>query len=133
MVLFELLENLQESKKNFECIIFCKDKEGYKGKIRDIPFSYLNQFVTYWSYNFKDMMIIKLVSEEDYNNDMKYLITKQSEKIVEFIKELAWQDVKYDAFQSTIGEFSGSLSAVPRYAKKYFDLWKEMFKEDIEV
>lgn len=53
-------------------------------------------------------------------------------KVVRFINELAWQDVKYDAFQSTMGEFSGSPSAVPRYAKKYFDLWKEMFEEDLE-
>ena len=53
--------------------------------------------------------------------------SKLVEDIVEFINELAWQDVKYDAFQSTMGEFPGSLSAVPRYAKKYFDLWNEMF------
>ena len=52
-------------------------------------------------------------------------------KIIEFINELAWKDVQYDAFQSTIGEFSGSTSAIPRYAKKYFDLWKEMFGEDL--
>lgn len=58
--------------------------------------------------------------------------TKQvCEKIIKFINELAWEDVKYDAFQSTMGEFAGSLSAVPRYAKKYFDLWREMFNEDL--
>lgn len=54
------------------------------------------------------------------------------EKIIKFINELAWKDVQYDAFQSTIGEFSGSTSAIPRYAKKYFDLWKQMFGEDLE-
>lgn len=60
------------------------------------------------------------------------LVRQVCEKIIKFINELAWQDVKYDAFQSTMGEFSGSTSAIPRYAKKYFDLWKEMFNEDLE-
>lgn len=53
------------------------------------------------------------------------------DKIIKFINELAWKDVQYDAYQSTIGEFTGSTSAIPRYAKKYFDLWKEMFGEDL--
>ena len=53
-------------------------------------------------------------------------------KVVDFINELAWHDVKYDAFQSTMGEFPASPSAIPRYAKKYFDLWKEMFNENLE-
>lgn len=52
--------------------------------------------------------------------------------VVDFINELAWHDVKYDAFQSTMGEFSASPSAISRYAKKYFDLWKEMFNENLE-
>ena len=60
-------------------------------------------------------------------------ITKGKEHIIEFINELAWKDVQYDAFQSTIGDFTGSPLAVPRYAKKYFDLWKEMFKEDLKI
>lgn len=54
------------------------------------------------------------------------------EKIIKFINELAWEDVKYDAYQSTMGEFPGSPSAIPRYAKKYFDLWEEMFNEKLE-
>ena len=54
------------------------------------------------------------------------------EKIIKFINELAWEDVKYDAYQSTMGEFTGSPSAIPRYAKKYFDLWEEMFNEKLE-
>lgn len=54
------------------------------------------------------------------------------EKIIKFINELAWKDVKYDAYQSTMGEFTGSTSAIPRYAKKYFDLWEEMFNEKLE-
>ena len=53
------------------------------------------------------------------------------DKIIEFINELAWNDAKYDAFQSTMGEFSASPSAIPRYAKKYFNLWKEMFNEEL--
>ena len=53
-------------------------------------------------------------------------------KVVDFINELAWHDVKYDAFQSTMGEFPASPSAIPRYAKIYFDLWKEMFNENLE-
>lgn len=52
--------------------------------------------------------------------------------VVDFINELAWHDVKYDAFQSTMGEFPASPSAISRYAKKYFDLWKEMFNENLE-
>lgn len=53
-------------------------------------------------------------------------------KVVDFINELAWHDVKYDAFQSTMGEFPASPSAIPIYAKKYFNLWKEMFNENLE-
>ena len=52
-------------------------------------------------------------------------------KIIKFINELAWKDVQYDAYQSTMGEFTGSTSAIPRYAKKYFNLWKDMFNEDL--
>lgn len=52
--------------------------------------------------------------------------------IVKFIEELAWNDAKYDAFQSTMGDIPASSSSVPRYAKKYFDLWKEMFGENIQ-
>lgn len=54
------------------------------------------------------------------------------QNVVKFINELAWQDVKWDAFQSTMGEFPASPSAIPRYAKKYFDLWKEMFDVNID-
>lgn len=53
-------------------------------------------------------------------------------KVVDFINELAWHDVQYDAFQSTMGEFPASPSAIPIYAKKYFNLWKEMFNENLE-
>lgn len=55
------------------------------------------------------------------------------EKVIEFIKELAWQDVRYDAMLSSMGEFSRSPSVIPRYSKKYFDLWKDLFKEDLYV
>lgn len=51
------------------------------------------------------------------------------EKLIEFIKEIAWQDVKFDAMQS--GCDYASRCAIPRYAKKYFDLWKEMFNEEL--
>lgn len=60
------------------------------------------------------------------------LVNENHQKIIKFIEELAWKDVQYDAYQSTMGEFTGSRSAIPRYAKKYFDLWKEMFNEDLE-
>lgn len=53
-------------------------------------------------------------------------------KVVDFINELAWHDVQYDAFQSTMGEFPASPSAIPIYAKMYFNLWKEMFNENLE-
>lgn len=53
------------------------------------------------------------------------------EKVIEFIKELAWQDVKYDAMQSGMYDYA-SRCAIPRYAKKYFDLWKEMFNEELD-
>ena len=58
-------------------------------------------------------------------------IKELQKHIIEFINELAWEDVKYDAMQSTMGEFTGSPSAVPRYAKKYFDLWKKIFGEEL--
>lgn len=58
-----------------------------------------------------------------------YKISK--DKIVQFINEIAWKEAQYDALQSTAGEFSASPSAVPRYAKKYFKLWKEMFGENL--
>ena len=59
------------------------------------------------------------------------LVRRACEKIIKFINELAWRDIQFDAFQSTIGEFSGSTGSIPRYAKKYFKLWKEMFGEDL--
>jgi len=65
-----------------------------------------------------------------------YDLEKENEvlrnNIVKFIEELAWNDAEYDAFQSTMGDMPASRSAVPRYAKKYFDLWKEMFGENIQ-
>lgn len=77
-----------------------------------------------------------LIDNEEYFEatfkDIKELINENHQKIIKFIDELAWQDIQYDAFQSTIGEFSGSTGSIPRYAKKYFKLWKEMFGEDLE-
>lgn len=84
-------------------------------------------------------------SNEDINkfrqNELKQCInisnllkdnTKQIyDKIIKFINANAWEDIKYDAYQCTMGEFTGSTSAIPKYAKKYFDLWKEMFNEDL--
>lgn len=69
------------------------------------------------------------------NQQLNQQLKKENEilkKVVDFINELAWHDVKYDAFQSTMGEFPASPSAIPRYAKKYFDLWKEIFNENLE-
>ena len=60
------------------------------------------------------------------------LVKEVCEKIIKFINELAWKDIQYDALQSTIGEFSGSRSAIPIYAKRYLNLWKQMFGEDLE-
>ena len=68
----------------------------------------------------------------DIKTHDRELVKEVCEKIIKFINELAWKDIQYDAFQSTIGELCGSTSAIPRYAKKYFDLWKEMFNEDLE-
>lgn len=67
----------------------------------------------------------------DIKTHNRELVKEVCEKVIKFINELAWQDIQYDAFQSTIGEFSGSTSAIPRYAKKYFELWKYMFGEDL--
>ena len=59
-------------------------------------------------------------------------ITQQFEQMKsdlhQFIRELAWNDVKYDAFQSTMGEFAGSTLAIPRYSTRYYDLWEEISK-----
>lgn len=74
-------------------------------------------------------MLIENVKLKQSQNEKENEILK---KVVDFINELAWHDVKYDAFQSTMGEFPASPSAIPRYAKKYFDLWKEMFNENLE-
>lgn len=74
----------------------------------------------------------KYFTKEELQAHDRELVRQVGEKIIKFINELAWKDVQYDAFQSTIGEFCGSTSAIPRYAKKYFDLWKEMFGEDLE-
>lgn len=70
-----------------------------------------------------------LVDIKDYDRE---LTNENRQKIIKFIEELAWRDIQFDAFQSTIGEFNGSRSAIPRYAKKYLKLWKEMFNEDLE-
>lgn len=74
-------------------------------------------------------MLIENVKLKQSQNEKENEILK---KVVDFINELAWHDVKYDAFQSTMGEFPASPSAISRYAKKYFDLWKEMFNENLE-
>lgn len=70
-----------------------------------------------------------LQSLSDYTKQVRKEVY---EKIIKFINELAWEDVKYDAYQSTMGEFTGSTSAIPRYAKKYFDLWEELYNEKLE-
>ena len=82
--------------------------------------------------------IEKLIKE--YTDDVK-LLKETYEDNTNSIKDIydkmqyTFQKVgvvKYDAFQSTMGEFPASPSAIPRYAKKYFDLWKEIFNENLE-
>lgn len=53
-------------------------------------------------------------------------------KVIKFIEELAWKDVQYDAFQSVMDTSKASLTAIPRYTKKYFELWKELFDEKLK-
>ena len=92
----------------------------------------------HWFYCSRLGIKLKYISREkdcplhSIKDHDRELVKEVCEKIIKFINELAWKDIQYDAFQSTIGEFSGSTSAIPRYAKKYFDLWKEMFGEDLE-
>ena len=95
---------------------FCQDNENGRCKILE----------KYTDYVPKDCPLIDIKTHD------RELIRQVCEKIIKFINELAWEDIQYDAFQSTIGEFSGSTSAIPRYAKKYFKLWKEMFNDDLE-
>ena len=57
---------------------------------------------------------------------------EEKKKIIKFIEELAWRDVQYDAFLSTMYGSNASRSGVSNYAKIYFDLWKEMFNEDLQ-
>lgn len=79
----------------------------------------------------KEQHFAFVFTKQELKERDRELVKEVCEKIIKFINELAWKDVQYDAFQSTIGEFSGSTSAIPRYAKKYFDLWKYMFGEDL--
>lgn len=95
---------------------FCQDNENGRCKILG----------KYTDYVPKDCPLIDIKTHD------RELFNENRKKIVEYIEQLAWEDVQYDAFQSTIGEFSGSTSAIPRYAKKYLKLWKEMFNEDLE-
>ena len=69
---------------------------------------------------------------KEENKQLKEQLVKKDKEIIEFIEELAWFDAQYDAMQSTMGDMSASRSAIPRYAKKYFNLWKELFNENLE-
>lgn len=80
--------------------------------------------------NAKEKRIAEL--EKQLKNATKQVRNEVYDKIIKFINELAWEDVKYDAYQSTMEEFTGSTSAIPRYAKKYFDLWEELYNEKLE-
>lgn len=80
------------------------------------------------------------ISYSEY--ETKWLIYKNKEQaeskeikksdVIDFIEELAWEEIKYNAMQSTMGEFTGSTMAIPRYAKPYFKLWKDMFGEELK-
>ena len=50
--------------------------------------------------------------------------------ITEFVEELAWLDIKYNALMSTSDESNCSRSAIPEYAKKYFDLWQSILNRN---
>lgn len=56
---------------------------------------------------------------------------EEKKKIIRFIRRLAWHDIEFDALMSGI-DMVGSRLAIPRYSKKYFDLWKKMFNEDLQ-
>lgn len=139
---FISLERTPENEKHFNFMVDSRCEE-HKARIRDIEnqIMYIQKIeqqlehikdeleLTNAGYDFiyeQGGQTIKELSEELKNNNKQFY-----EKIVKFINELAWRDIKYNAFQSTMGEFSGSTSAIPRYAKKYLDLWQEMFQEDL--
>lgn len=100
----------------------------FRKKSHRITFDLCKRLVNVFNVNITEWFKEELREEIDLEQKVKEL----QKHIIEFINELAWEDVKYDAMQSTMGEFAGSPSAVPRYAKKYFDLWKEMFGEELK-
>lgn len=75
--------------------------------------------------------IVQFATHQLAENDrkIKNLETRieiYEKSITEFIEELAWSDIKYNALMSTGNESNCSRGAIPRYAKKYFDLWQSI-------
>lgn len=103
-------------------------KERYKMKLMKEKDKVIEMQKSINRYDIGEMLIENVKLKQSQNEKENEIL----KKVVDFINELAWHDVKYDAFQSTMGEFPASPSAIPRYAKKYFDLWKEMFNENLE-
>lgn len=155
-LIYKLLEDNQQLKEENGYIIFVDGYDENGNEIHKQKFiKYKDKFKELVEENkqlkehIKDLELLLNADKKMKTNSLngfeklrqKYQQLKQSQnqkeneilkKIVDFINELAWQDVKYDAFQSTMGEFPASPSAIPRYAKKYLDLWKEMFNENLE-
>lgn len=91
----------------------------------------------------KDKIIDDLMKEVEILKEHKAIIDTllqryadkckfYEEVINEFIEDIAWEDVKYDCFMSTMDTCLASRSAIPRYAKKYFDLLSQI-KKDKEI
>lgn len=71
----------------------------------------------------------QLAKDDKKIKNLETRIEIYEKSITEFIEELAWLDIKYNALMSSGGEFEGSRSAIPEYAKKYFDLWQSILRQ----
>lgn len=61
MTLYEFLIPLQKSKfENEEIDLLIEGVSVFKGKIAETPFKYLDGIITYWSYNFRDRLIVRI-------------------------------------------------------------------------
>ena len=61
MTLYEFLKPLQKIKfENEEIDLSIDGVWVFKGKIAETPFKYLDGIITYWSYNAKDRLIVKI-------------------------------------------------------------------------
>ena len=61
MILYEFLIPLQKIKfENEEIDLLLEGVSVFKGKIAETPFKFLDGIITYWSYNAKDKLIVRI-------------------------------------------------------------------------